>query len=121
MGKAHQTAARPLARESRKATGSRTISWRTTDTSRLRTPCPSAWNTEEHTMEYPANRKLREMIRRAGMPMVSRSPESFSDRNRSSRIWGASWKASRPANMIVTAAATLSLMVWTIRSGRPAP
>ena len=71
MGKENQTrSSRPL-RDSRYAAGSNTKSCRATDTIRLRIPFPKAWNTEPHTTQYPARRKLRLMVFSAGTPMDS--------------------------------------------------
>ena len=92
-----------------------------TDTARLSTPWPRAWNTEEQTTLNPANRKLMEMIRRAGTPMVSMSLPESSAMNIFRNTSGISWKASSPSSMMPTAYITLSLMVFTMRSGFRAP
>ncbi len=57
MGKDHQQAPRPPAFDRINAAGSSTTSWRSTDTARLKKPCPSARNTEDATTENPCDQK----------------------------------------------------------------
>ena len=61
------------------------------------------------------------MIRRAGTPMVSMSLPESSAMNIFRNTSGISWKASSPSSIMPTAYITLSLMVFTMRSGFRAP
>ena len=70
-GKASHTALSPATRPRIHAAGRMSTSCRSTDTSRLSTPLPRAWHTEEVTMPKAAKIKLRLMTRRAGTPISS--------------------------------------------------
>ena len=101
-----------------KAAGSNTNSCRSTDTARLKKPCPSAWNTEDATTLNPAIKKLRLMIRSAGIPISFIETEALKI---SSRFPGNNWNTANPASMMHTPYAMLSRIAFVIRSGFLAP
>ena len=67
---------------------------------RLNKPLPRAWNTELSTMLVPASKKCRQMIRMAGMPMVSMA---WLAENRPSTWPGKNSKMQKPSTMIPSA------------------
>ena len=76
-----------------KATGISSTSWRMKDTISEYMDLPNAWKQPPKAMHAPAMQKLRDMIRRAGMPtdiMVSVALKIFS------RGPGKSWKITMP-------------------------
>ena len=99
IGNAHQQAPSPPTFARIKAAGSSTISCLSTDTARLRNPCPSAWNTEDATTENPAIKKLRLMIRRAGIPIASMSSDALKIPRSAP---GKSWNTANPASIMHT-------------------
>ena len=73
-------------------------------------------------MPKEASSQLMEMIRRAGMPMDSRSPAASSSAwKMDSRGPGKNWNTRKPTVSITTAYSTLSRMVRIIRLGFLAP
>ena len=84
----------------------------------LRTPLPNAWKVEEDTTQKPANTKLTQMVRRAGMPMASISSEAL----KRLRSWpGKSSATARPTSMMEIAMMAASFMVCRMRSFFRAP
>ena len=85
---------------SSQAAGSRTTSWRQTETMRLNMPLPSAWKVEDRMMLMPASRKWKQMVRMAGMPMAS--IPSLAAKKLSS-LSGANWNRQKPMSMMPSA------------------
>ena len=94
MGKLHQTLrTTPVALRS-SAAGTRTTSWRRTETKKAERLRPRAWQREMVTMQKPANKKLMAMIRRAGTPISSIWAEAL---NIPSSGPARNWKTRKPA------------------------
>ena len=102
MGKAHQIRFTLPLRENSHATGKSTQSCLAMDTNILYTPFPRAWNTLPTTMQYPAKQKLKQIIRRAGIPITRRSDDASASNSPMSQA-GNSSITTRPASMIPTA------------------
>ena len=98
--KEYQTAWRPHVFAKNQARGRMHKSCLATDTIRLYTPFPSAWNTDPMMMQYPANKKLKLMIRRAGTPTSSICGEAL---NMPRSCGVNAWKMIRPQSMMPTA------------------
>lgn len=77
IGKAHHTKCNPPNFASKYAAGSKTTSCLAIDTNILYTPFPSAWKVEEQMIQNPAKIKLTLIMRSAGIPIVSISPDAL--------------------------------------------
>ena len=118
IGNAHHTAWSPPSLARINAAGSSTTSCLATDTTRLYTPFPSAWNTEPAMMQNHAIRKWNPMMRSAGTPMASISSDAS---NMPSSTPGIVSNTINPTRSSVNAYTRLHLIALITRLLFPAP
>ena len=112
MGMDHHTADNPPTFARMAAAGRMIRSCLVAEMIRLYTPFPKAWNTDPTMMQKPANRKLRQMILSAGIPIASISLDAL---NIPRSCAGKIMNNARPRSIMITAEI---MLIWmTIMMG----
>ena len=104
IGKAYQMGGKPIW-DNKNAAGSKTTNCLSTETIKLLTPCPTAWNSVENKIPSAAGRKLKLIIRRAGTPI----PNMFSEALKIKSNWSGTAQNKIIPQAIMTRAITLPI------------